>query len=86
MIYRFEILTEENVYEGWAHTPEEMSEKFSAEYPNVDHEVFPNRNKLCSINAPKMLTLSEYRTYCASGLSDRKIMEIDQLQFTLYAE
>lgn len=77
MIYRFEILTEDYSYEGWAHTPEEMSHRFSAEFPGVDHEVFPNRDKHRRSYAPKMLTLSEYRDCLAQGMHELHIAQLD---------
>jgi hypothetical protein len=56
MSYRYDILAEDGVYEGWAHSKAEMREKFLATWPLYkDCEVF------FSGGAPKFLTLSEYR-------------------------
>lgn len=55
MIYRFEILTEDAVYECWAESKDKMKERFCQEHPGEDFEVF-----FCG-GCPKVLTLSEYR-------------------------
>lgn len=67
MIYRFEILTEDHVYEGWAHNPKEMREKFEAQFPGVDCEVFPGENIYGLSIAPKNIPLSVYRVFSSAG-------------------
>ncbi len=52
------ILTNNEMYEGWAHTKEEMKKKFNEKFPNEDCEIFLYGN------APKILNLTEYRTAC----------------------
>lgn len=78
MIYRFEILTETDIYEGWAHSPDEMSQKFEKEYPGVDHEVFPNYDKLRPSYPPVNMSLSFYRACLADGMGKYSIDALDQ--------
>lgn len=56
MIYKFEILTEDTLYEGWARNKEEMEKDVKEKHGiSEDFEVF------LVGNAPHHLTLSEYR-------------------------
>jgi L-amino acid N-acyltransferase YncA len=70
MIYRFQVLTDEATYEGWANSKEEMETKFRNAVPDTDFEVFWTE-------APKLLTLGEVLAYRQSGMSDHAIQQLD---------
>lgn len=72
MIYRMQILAESGLYEGWAHTHEEMKAKFQAEYPE---ECFT----FLYGDAPKNLEYDHYQKAKALGLDDRTIALLDYI-------
>ena len=72
MIYRYDILAESGLYEGWAHDADEMVAKFSAANPGE-----PRPFLFLSGGAPKALDYKLYQRCKDSGLSDMQIAIVD---------
>lgn len=73
MIYRFDILSISGLYEGWAHTPDEMRDKYAEQYPDD-----PPPYVFLSGEAPKVLDFHSYKRAVESGLSKEQIQVVDQ--------
>ena len=69
MMYRMNILAGDDAYESWAHSLEEMRDRFKTEHPGVDFEVFLYGDM------PEYLSLSEYRQM-KSLLGDERLVRI----------
>lgn len=72
MIYRFQILSEKGLFEGWAHDSDEMKAKFQAEHPG-DCYVFLYGN------APINLPFRYYKVAVERGLSKDQIAVLDAI-------
>lgn len=68
MIYRFDILAESGLYDGWAHDRDEMIAKFKAQFPDE-----PEPFIFLSGGAPKVLTYAAYKRAQAHELTSRQI-------------
>lgn len=72
MIYRFTILAESGLYDGWAHNEGEMKTKYMAQAPNEDEPYV-----FLAGSAPQVLTYKAYTVALERGLSPAQISVVD---------
>lgn len=68
MIYRYSILAESGLYDGWAHDADEMRAKFNTEYPEPCHIFFYG-------GEPLTLNYRQY-TYLLNVLGDSEKVKL----------